>query len=148
VVAGLPKVEAELRHLAAHFPAPLLEQVEPLLNRLPREGASAQASPAERLQAVVGLMSQVDRFNGSFTVASELRKNPAGAEIQVRTLYLGLAQAWFVSPDGKFAGFGKPGANGWAWTTDNELAAAVERAIAVQENTGIAEYVALPVSIK
>lgn len=148
VVAELPKVEAELRRLAAYFPAPLLEQVEPLMNRLPRDAANVKAGPAERLQTVVGLMSQVDRFNGSFTVASELRKSPAGTEVQVRTLYLGLAQAWFVSPDRKFAGFGKPGGSGWEWTPANELANAIERGIAVQENTGAAEYVALPVSIK
>jgi hypothetical protein len=118
------------------------------MNRLPRDSANVKAGPAERLQTVVGLMSQVDRFNGSFTVASELRKSPAGTEVQVRTLYLGLAQAWFVSPDRKFAGFGKPGASGWEWTPANELADAIERGIAVQENTGAAEYVALPVSIK
>ncbi len=148
VETELPTVEAELRRVAAAFPAPLQEQSEVLMNRLPREGVPSKASTAERLQTAVGLLSQVDRFNGSFTVAPELRKSPAGNEVQVRTLYLGLAQAWFVSPDGKFAGYGKPGANGWEWTTANEIAGAVERAIAVQENTGMAEYVSLPVTIK
>lgn len=148
VEAELPKLEGDLRRLAKSFPAPLTEQVEPLMTRLPREGATTKAGTSERLQTVVGLVSQVDKFNGSFTVAPELHKTPAGTEVQVRTLYLGLAQAWFVSPDGKFAGFGKPGPAGWDWTTDNDLAPAIGKAIAVQENTGIAEYVALPVSIK
>jgi len=148
VAAELPKLETELRRLSAAFPAPLLEQSELLLNRLPREGTAGGTNIAQRLQTVVGLLSQVDRFNGGFTVAPELRKSPAGAEVQVRTLYLGLAQAWFVSPDRKFAGFGKPGANGWEWTPANELAPKIEKAIAVQENVGMAEYVSLPVSIK
>lgn len=148
VEAELPMLEGQLRRLAQSFPAPLTEQVGPLLTRLPREGVSTKAGTSERLQTVVGLVSQVDKFNGGFTVAAELHKTPAGTEVQVRTLYLGLAQAWFVSPDGKFAGFGKPGAEGWDWTADNDLASSIEKAIAVHENTGMAEYVGLPVSIK
>lgn len=148
VAAELPKAESELRRLSVSFPAPLMEQVEPLMNRLPREAAGKLADVSQRLVTVVGLLSQVDKFNGSFTVAAELRQNPDGAEVQVRTLYLGLAQAWFVSPDRRFAGYGKPGAAGWEWTPEIGLAGSVSKAIAVQENTTTAEYVGLPVSIK
>jgi len=62
-------------------------------------------------------------------------------------LYLGLAEGWFVSPDGKFAGFGKPGPDGWKWTQQDALAPLVKRAIAINENTEAAAFVELPASV-
>jgi hypothetical protein len=89
----------------------------------------------------------VDKFNGVLTVTPELRKRPDGREVQVRTLYLGLAQAWFVSLDTAFAGRGVPGGSGWEWTVASEFAPAVKLAIDIQQNAGIAQYVRLPVKL-
>jgi len=147
VEAEVAGFESALRSLDPRFPGVLRETLEPLMNRVPREGAATKSSLSERMQAVVGVLSQVDKFNGTLTVVPELRKKPDGREVQVRTLYLGLAQAWFVSLDAEFAGQGFPGEAGWEWTTANELAPTVKQAIDIQQNAGLAQYVRLPVKV-
>lgn len=148
VEAALPEFEQAVRTLHNRFPLVLQETLEPLMGRLPKDGTAIKASISERMQAVVGVLSQVDKFNGALTVVPELRTNPAGKEVQVRTLYLGLAQAWFVSLDGGFAGHGIPGATTWEWSPANEIAPAVKRAIDIQQGAGVAAYVSLPVQLK
>ncbi len=147
VETEVARFEGALRRLDVRFPGVLRETIEPLMNRMPREGASIKASLSERMQAVVGVLGLVDKFNGTLTVVPELRKKPDGREVQVRTLYLGLAQAWFVSLDETFAGQGIPGAQGWEWTNADEIAPAVKQAIDIQQNAGIARYVRLPVKV-
>jgi chromosome segregation ATPase len=148
VEAALPEFEQAVRALHGRFPLVLQETLEPLMGRLPKDGAATKASLSERMQAVVGVMSQVDKFNGALTVVPELRTNPAGKEVQVRTLYLGLAQAWFVSLDASFAGHGIPGAETWEWSPANEIAPEVKRAIDIQQGAGVAAYVSLPAKLK
>lgn len=148
VEAVLPEFEQAVRALHGRFPLVLQETLEPLMGRLPKGGATIKASISERMQAVVGVLSQVDKFNGALTVVPELRTNPAGKEVQVRTLYLGLAQAWFVSLDGGFAGHGIPGATTLEWSPANEIAPEVKRAIDIQQGAGVAAYVSLPVKLK
>ncbi|HAV64243.1 MAG TPA: hypothetical protein DCY13_17985 [Verrucomicrobiales bacterium] len=144
----LPEFETAMRSLNRALPAALRSTIESLFQRLPREGATTPAGTAERLQVVVGILGQVDKFNGQLNVAPELRTNAAGEKISVSVLYLGLAQAWFVSQDGRFAGHGMPGPQGWMWTQDDSIAPLVSRAIAIQENTAVADYVDLPLSLE
>jgi hypothetical protein len=141
-------LENRVKSLARAFPAPLTEKVEPLLKRIPADPANTKASPAERLQAIVGILNEVDKFNGSVSVVSEIQKSPAGAEVQVKTLYLGLGQAWFVDKAGEYAGVGLPSAEGWQWQARPELAPKISKAIAVYENTAPAAFVDLPVTLK
>jgi hypothetical protein len=139
--------EAGLWQLHPSLPEVLKEAIQPLMSRLPREEAPTNPGLGERMQAVVGVLSQVDKFNGALTVVPELRKSPEGKEVQVQTLYLGLAQAWFVGVDGSFAGHGIPTAAGWDWTP-GAIAKQVKTAIDVQQNAGVAQFVDLPVTIK
>jgi hypothetical protein len=141
-------LEARVKSLARAFPAPLHEKIEPLLKRIPADPAATKASPAERLQTIVGILNEVDKFNGAVSVVSEIQKNPAGAEVQVKTLYLGLGQAWFVDKAGDYAGIGVPTAEGWQWQPRPELAPRISKAIAVYENTAPAAFVDLPVTLK
>ena len=148
VEGRLPEFEKGVRDLNANLPPSLQSTVEMLVNRLPEEGATTQAGASERLQVVVGILSQVDKANGQMSVVTEVKPNSAGEQVQVRVLYLGLAAAWFVSQDGKFAGYGRPAGGGWEWTEDDALAATITRAIAIHDNTEVASYVELPVSYK
>lgn len=144
-VGGL---EREVLRLAKSWPAPLVERINALLRRIPEDPTNTKAALSERMQNVVGILSEADKFNGSVSVVSELRKNPAGAEVQVKTLYVGLGAAYFTDKAGEFAGTGTPSAEGWAWSTDAELASKIGRAIAIYENLQPAAFVALPVQIK
>lgn len=145
IVTGL---EQKLLQVAPRFPQPLTDRVMPLLKRIPSDPATTRATTGERLQTLVGVLNEADKFNGSVNVVSEIQKNPAGAEVQVETLYVGLAQAYFVDKAGAYAGFGKPAAHGWTWTERNELAPAVRKCIAIYNNSQPATFVSLPVQIQ
>ncbi|MCW5550541.1 MAG: DUF3450 family protein [Verrucomicrobiae bacterium] len=144
LVAGL---ETRLKALAPSFPPPLTDKLQPLLQRLPADSAATRASGLERIQNLVGILNEVDKFNAAITVVSEVQKNPAGAEVQVETLYLGLAQAYFVDKAGEYAGVGTPTAQGWQWTEQKELAGRIQESLAMYKNAKPAAFVSLPVRI-
>jgi hypothetical protein len=145
LVAGL---EQRVQELAPSFPPPLADKLAGSLKRIPADSANTKMSGVERMQNVVGILNEVDKFNAAITVVSEIQKNPSGAEVQVETLYLGLAQAYFVDKAGKYAGIGTPAATGWQWTPNNQLADKIQKAIAIYKNAAPAEFVSLPVQIK
>ncbi|MEW6305016.1 MAG: DUF3450 family protein [Verrucomicrobiota bacterium] len=145
LVTGLEK---KVLALARTFPTPLAEKVGSFVKRIPEDAASTKLSASQRLQAVVAILSEADKFNGAITVSSELRKNSAGNEVQVQVVYLGLAQAYFTDKEGKFAGAGQPAADGWKWTTEPALAPAIARAIAVYESKQPPAFVALPAKVQ
>jgi hypothetical protein len=138
-------LEKRTLELAKIFPPPLHERIEPLFKRIPRQPASTHLSLGERLQNVIGILGEVDKFNGSITVTSDLRQIPNGDNVQVKTIYLGLGAAYYVDKTGQTAGYGVPGPAGWKWTAQDALAPQVAKAIYVYENTAAAVFVNLPV---
>jgi len=141
----IENLERELQALARVFPTVLLSRVQPLLDRMQR---AESASLPQRIQNVVGLLSEVNRFNRSVTLAWEVRPLPDGRQAEVQTLYLGLAQAYFVNDTGTIAGHGWPSADGWQWTEQPELARAISRAVAVYSADRPAEFISLPVQMR
>jgi hypothetical protein len=145
LVAGLEK---RVQEIAPSFPPPLAEKLASSLKRIPADPANTKMSGLERMQNVVGILNEVDKFNAAVTVVSEVQKNSSGAEVQVETLYLGLAQAYFVDKAGEYAGLGTPAATGWEWTANNALAGKIQKTIAMYKNATPADFVSLPVQIK
>jgi hypothetical protein len=145
LVIGLEK---RVQELAPGFPPPLAEKLSSALKRVPADPVNTKMSGVERIQNVVGILNEVDKFNAAITVVSEVQKNPSGAEVQVETLYLGLAQAYFVDKAGEYAGSGTPSATGWQWTPNNQLAGKIQKTIAMYKNAIPADFVSLPVQIK
>lgn len=141
-------LEKRVVALAPSFPAPLADKVQPLLARIPADPTAARPTGLERMQNLVGLINEVDKFNAAVTVVSQVQKNPAGAEVQVETIYLGLAQAFFVDKVGEYAGVGVPGPAGWQWTPKPELAGRIQKSIAMYKNAAPAAFVSLPVTIR
>lgn len=140
-------MEGKLTRLAPQLPAPLQDILKPQLNRLPAEPATTKMSAAERLQVVVGILNELDKFNNAVSIFSEKRKNSQGEEVAVETVYVGLGAAYFVNDAGSLAGTGTPGANGWEWTAKPEIAPAVREVIQVYRNERPARFVALPAAI-
>lgn len=145
LVGGLEK---RVKELAPSFPPPLADKVASLLKRIPEDPSSTRASALERMQNVVGIINEVDKFNAAVTVVSEIQKDPSGAEVQVETMYVGLAQAYFVDKAGDYAGIGVPEKTGWKWTPNNQLAGKIQKSIAMYKNAAPADFVSLPVEIK
>lgn len=140
--------EGQLRALAPRLPPALESLVVPLLNRMPADPANTRMTAAERVQAIVGILNEVDKFNNGITVASEKRKNPHGEEVAVETVYLGLGAAYFVNDLGDFAGSGWPGAQGWEWKVQAELAPSVREVIRIYRNERPARFVSLPATVR
>ncbi len=142
------QIEGKIRQLVPRLPAPLQDAIKPLLNRLPADPANTKMSAAERLQAVVGILNEMDKFNSAISLYSEKVKNDKGEEVAVETVYVGLGGAWFVNETGDFAGLGVPGPNGWIWTVQSDLAQKVRLAIQIYRNEHSPRFVPLPLTIR
>jgi hypothetical protein len=144
----LPSLEARLRRLAPALPEPLRRTVEPLWDRLAVDAKPAMRSAGTRLQALVTLLNEMEKFDHSVTLHPELRTGPDGRPVKVQVLYLGLGQAWYVDETGRVAGRGVPSRDGWRWVEEAGLGAQVQEAVAVYEGRRPARYVALPVEVQ
>ena len=143
------KMERQALALMARFPEPLKDRTTGVRTRIPLEEKDLQGrSAAERMQNVVAMLNEADRFNSAITLTVELRKDAEGKDRQVQTIYLGLGQAYFADEKGTIAGTGVPGANGWAWEAKPELTESIRKVIDIYENRKSAEFVPVPVTIK
>jgi len=146
VAATATRLEERVRVLAMAFPPPLAGKLDSLMKQLPEDPANTRISPEERMQQLVGILNEVDKFNSAISVESELQKRPSGEELQVKTLYVGLGQAYFVDSTGGFAGVGVPASDGWTWTEASDLGSRILKAIAIYENTQPPAFEGLPMT--
>ena len=146
VMAGL---EARVRAMTGRLPSPLVETMQPLLARLPEEGKPTKVSVTERVQTVVSLLNEIDKFNNAVGIYSEKRANGKGEDVSVETVYLGLGSAYFVNQTGEFSGSGSPSEKaGWEWIADPSLAAPVREVIRIYRGERTATFVPLPVTLR
>lgn len=142
------RFEEQIRGFMPRLPLPLQDLVKPLLNRLPTDSANTKMLSTERIQVIVGILNEVDKFNNAVSVFNEKRKNEKGEEVAVETVYVGLGAAYFVNEAGNFAGFGSPNASGWEWKVQPGLASSVREAIQIYRNEKAARFIALPATVK
>ena len=140
-------LEAGLRALLPRLPEPLQEKVKPLFDRRPADAASTKVSLAERYQNVAGVLNEINKFNNDITMVTEVRTLGDGKPSEVRTVYVGLAQAYYVSPKGE-AGIGRPGTAAWEWTPSPASAAQIAEAVEILQNKAKPRFVALPVKVQ
>lgn len=143
----ISQAEAKTRDLIPMLPEPFKQEIKPLIARLPEDSETTKLSLSQRTQNVVGILSQVDKFNSGVTYLSEIKKVSDDQNLEVHTLYFGLATAYFVDTQGATAGYGNPTADGWEWTTDTSLAEDIQQLLAIYQQTAQAEFIDLPVSI-
>ncbi len=140
--------EGQITKLVPQLPVPLQELLKPFLVRVPANPDTTKMPTTERVQVVVGILNELDKFNNAVTLFSEKRKNAKGEEVAVETVYVGLGAAYFVNDSGDYSGTGSPGPKGWEWTFKPEISAAVRQVIRIYRNEMPAQFIALPVSIK
>jgi hypothetical protein len=148
LASSVAEMEGALRKLSREFPPALVNRIEPLIARLPENSQDTRLSAIERMQTVIGLLNEVEKFNEAVTLETEVKADPDGREVQVQTLYLGLGQAFFVDASGEFAGIGLSGGTGWEWQTRSELSPRIRELIAVYENRQPADFVSLPLTVR
>lgn len=140
--------EGRIHTLLPRLPEPLKDILKPLLVRLPATGTNTQMKVPDRVQVLVGILNELDKFNNAVNVFSEKRKNDKDGEVSVETVYVGLGAAYFVNDAGDFAGVGTPGASGWEWNNKPEIAQHVRDVIRIYRNERPARFVSLPATIK
>ncbi len=145
---SLVALEIRTRALLKKLPDPIRERVKPLSQRLPENTGDTKLSFSERFQNVVGILNEVNKFNREITMTSEVRALSDGASAEVTAVYIGIGQGYYASADGKNAGVGSAGADGWAWTPANDIAPEVSSVIAILKNEQVATFVNLPVEIQ
>ncbi len=140
--------EAQITKLVPQLPVPLQDILKPLLNRIPADPAKTRMSAAERTQVAVGILNELDKFNGAINIFSEKRINDRKEEVAVEMVYVGLGAAYFVNDAGDFSGMGSPGPKGWEWISKPELASSVKEIIRIYRNERPARFVPLPAVIR
>ncbi len=147
LVEAVTQFEAHLRRLRGLLPVPVQEKLAPLYQRMPAVAAPTRASAAERFQNVLGILNEINRTNGEITLASEIRTLADGRPSEVRTVYLGLAQAYYLSAGGE-AGIGRPESDGWIWEAAPNLAPRIAEVVEILQNKRSPQFVSLPVRIQ
>lgn len=143
-VAGM---EVEVRDLAKRLPEPLVTTLQPLYQRIPTDAAAGRVSAAERYQNVLGILDTINKSNNEISVSYEVRTLSDGAPSEVKTLYIGLAQAYYVSSKGE-AGTGRPDAEGWTWEPSATIGKDVNVALEILEGKHPPAFVPLPVRVQ
>lgn len=142
------RLETKTKRLLVAIPEPLAQRVAPLSRRLPDDPANTELSLSTRFQNVIGVLNAINKFNADITLTNEVRTLPDGSSAEVKALYLGLGQAYYVTPNGLSAGIGRPSQEGWDWVAADEMAEEISRAIAIFQNEEKPAYVPLTVTVQ
>ncbi len=142
-------LEARTKGLLKRLPDSITKDIGRLSQMLP-DNASAvppNLTLGLRFQNVVGILDYLNKRNDEITTALEVNDWPGGGKAEATVLYLGISQAYYVSGDGKIAGFGAPSGDRWAWTAANEAGPEILRAISIYKNEQTAVFVKLPIKV-
>jgi len=147
VEANIGGLETKMKALVPTLPQPLINKIKPLMRRLPDNPNKTTLSLGERVQNIVGILSQADKFNTTITLSNESREIADGKVVQVTTLYWGLAMAYFVDNSGDYAGIGSPGAAGWEWQERADAGPQIKQLLDIYEGTQEINFVSVPARI-
>lgn len=140
--------EARIRQLSSQLPVPLRQRLDPLYARLPAEGRTVTIDLTNRLATVIGIFTEIEKFNRAITLATDVQELPDGTRIQVKKIYLGLAAAYAADEAATHGWIGRPSAAGWIWESRPESARDIARAIGIYERRITPPaYVPLPARI-
>ena len=142
----LDHLEQSVKTLYAKFPEPLQETLEPLYSRIPGDDDAKKPALALRLQSVIGILSQADKFNSNLSLEIEIRQIE-GSTVEVKTLYFGLAGAVYAEANGGSGGYGLPAADGWTWIDAPEDLSGIIETIQVYEGSKEATFTNIPVKL-
>jgi Protein of unknown function (DUF3450) len=147
LTAKVTGMEAEVRKLFKRMPDPIQARIQPLYQRIPEDAAQTKVSVAERFQNVIGILNEINKANNEILVNFEVHTLADGKPSEVKAIYVGLAQAYYVSAQGE-AGIGRPTDDGWKWEPSKAVAADVLMALDILQGKHSPAFVPLPVKIQ
>lgn len=145
--AEIATFETRLKNAVVQLPDVLKKEIAPLVVRIPEDPENTRLSYSQRLQTVIGILAQIDKFNSDLRFVTEVKNLEDGSH-EVSTLYFGLATAIFSNGSGTYAGHGKPSSDGWSWVTvSGSEAESVTAAIEIYGAKRPPEFVSVPMNI-
>ncbi len=146
--AALPGIESRILAMEPALPPPLRKELASTLTRMKEnQGAETTSSVARRLQGVLFVLTNMERFNNTITINREIFEEN-GTEYQVEVLYWGLGTGYAFLPQQNKAWILNATMEGWHWQRNDEAAPAIARAIEVFEKRREPGLVSLPVNLK
>ena len=140
-------IEAQIRRMFKQLPEPVRATLQPLYQRMPTDQATTRVSVAERFQNVLGILNELNKTNSDITVSYEVHNLANGKPSEVKTIYVGLAQGYYVSASGD-AGIGRPSGEGWTWEQSEDSAREILTALDILQGKQAPAFVPLPVKIQ
>ncbi|MDQ2044660.1 DUF3450 domain-containing protein [Pseudoalteromonas sp. 20-92] len=137
----LTRISKQLLSLQVQLPPPLLSSWKNT-----GDLTNSQLNTTDKLQTALKMLGLLRDFQQRISIHEMAILHPDGQEVWVKQLYLGAAQAWFVSEDLSYVGIGFPSDLGWQWEFDPSInAEQVALGIAVQQKKRAADWVTLPI---
>jgi predicted RNase H-like nuclease (RuvC/YqgF family) len=144
-------LETRTRSLLKRVPAHVREDqlISTLSQGIPKDPNQTERSLSQRFQNVVGILNKLNELSGEILIVPEIRNLPDGSKAQVRTVYLGFGQAYYLGGNGTIAGVGNVGADGtWTWKPANDAAPAIAEVLSILDDEKPAAFVQVPIEIK
>ncbi len=145
----VPELEKGVKDLFQRAPGMIQEKVRVLHDRIPKEGADLKnITAAERFQNVLGILNELNKANNEINSIPEIHDLGGGKKAEVKVVYVGLGQGYFVNSNGDIGGLGLPSAEGWKWTPDPSIAPRMRELIEVMKKAVAPKLVELPAEIQ
>lgn len=149
LLATAPELEKGVKGLYARVPSVIQEKVKVLHERIPKEGADLKnITAAERFQNVLGILNELGKANTELTSLPEIHDIGDGKKAEVKVVYVGLGQGYFVNASGTIGGLGLPSDQGWTWKTDPAIAPKMREVVEVMKKAVSPKLVELPAEIR
>jgi hypothetical protein len=115
------------------------------LNRNLQPAADKQTDDVgKRLTNVTELLADIEKFQQSVQVYSELHKDAKGNEYNMQVIYFGLGLAFAVNEDNSFALAGRPAQDGWKFQERNDLAPQIQKLLVTATSDKDISFTNLP----
>lgn len=139
--------ESQIKELSLTWPHAFRKSVDTFLKRIPTEERKETTQITIRLQNIVAIMSQFDKFQSVVTKDTGIQE-VGGESREVTTLYFGFAYAYFIDGTGEYAGYGYPSSEkGWDWTPDPAIAEKVSQLVSIYDRSIDASFLGMPAKI-
>lgn len=110
-------------------------------------GDKGKEGLSKRLNNVLNLLSEVEKFQQTVHLRDELHKASDGREFNMKVVYFGMAAAYAVNETGDFALVGRPTRNGWEFAERTDLAPRIKELVGVTTGDIDAKFVTLPIEL-
>lgn len=149
LLATAPELEKGVNEIYDRVPGVIQEKVKVLHDRIPKAGADVKnITAAERFQNVLGILNEIGKANNELTSLPEIHDIGGGKKAEVKVVYVGLGQGYFVNSNGDIGGLGLPSDQGWSWKTDASIAPKMREVVEVMKKAVAPKLVELPAEIR